>query len=276
VLDWLSSIALTSVDEALAYIARDVPGAERQQAINASNSAAALLEELTGRKLAFRTYRDQLTLGLALHCTADSAAITGYSGTTVKEGDAAYAPGELLRPDSQVAIAGAIALILNKPALQTGEFALTVGSEPEIHDGPESGSDSWPLYADQYPVAEVFAVKEIDSNGAKRTLDLTGMRIVKSVGAIYLPNDALSSGAATVELHYSAGLRFPTFSHAGDNEASIVQLATHRLALVNFKDWSGGAGRETDIGFGSITRRTNTLAVPADVERMVAILRRRG
>jgi hypothetical protein len=122
----------------------------------------------------------------------------------------------------------------------------------------------------------VFAVKEIKSDGTKDALDLAGIRLHKPTGGIWLHSERPPKGTFNVELHYSAGLRFPSGAIAGDSdEVFAAQLATHRLAQANFQDWSGAVGRASDSSLGAGSRRFNSFEVPDDVERIVQLLRRR-
>jgi hypothetical protein len=177
---------------------------------------------------------------------------------------------------------GAIAVVLNVPVLQTVDpFTLTVGSAPELQDvgardawsGDRTGAD-WPIYTQETPIGEVFAVKVVAADGTKTALDLAGMRIEHQTGAIYLPNAAADPGALTLEIHYSAGFRFPSGATEGHPaEALTAQNATHWLAQIIFQDQMSGRGRASDKSLGGMSS-SGALALPDELKGMVQLLRR--
>jgi len=274
----LLPIAVTTPEEGLAYLWREAGGKDSSKAIAALNQAAALLEMLTGRKLSFRTYRDPVTIA-GVGTQANEKALTMATTVAVKVGDSVA--GTTLSPGSRVeSIDSDVAITLNHAALADGSISAAFGSAPEVHDGLARDPwtwdrNDWPLYTNETPIVEVFAVKTIDSEGVATALSLTGMRLHKQSGAIFLPNAIVEIGRANVEIHYSAGLRWPSSTLNGKaEEVMIAQLATHRLAQAHFQDWANGPGRATETTLGGLSRRSPGFELPEDVKAMVQVLRR--
>lgn len=271
-MDSLHAICVTTLDEALAYLQRVT--SDREAACAAVNAAAAALEMLTGRKLAFRTYRDQI---VESHTTTvnEKTLTPPVGGSAAVVGD--WAVGANLRPGSVVV--NADDMELNNAATATGTAAIGFGSAPLLMDVPaQEPGDPFQFYLPEYPLLNgdpIFEVYEVLDDGTTRVLSQSGMRIEYDTGLVILPQDSVARGSMNLEVHYSAGLRFPSATVLGHSDAYIAQLATHRLAQVNFQDWSGASGRSIDVSVGAVSRRSDSFRVPGDVAQMVESLKRR-
>ena len=281
-LDYLPEVtpnSFATVDEAMAYIARDRGGEGNSEfwARSCLNAVADRFESETGRRLCGRVYRTAAALTGSM--TAGSAVVTGLSSTaTLKEfDDATHAslPGgaRILSVDSSTQVT------LTKEcnaAISSG--SITFGSAPLVADGRNEYTVEgyWKLWCPEYPLHALYSVKYRDESGALTSVTTTGYRIEASTGLIILPQDAGPVGEQNIEIECLAGYLPPAAgSRRGfDGWGSLKQL-TLRAVEVLYQDWQQHHGRSGDLSVVNVTSRVYSFDWPEDIKRGLAAFARR-
>jgi hypothetical protein len=267
---YLSAHALTTLDRALFELGRNraIEPDEQDRIVDAVNWASGEMERYTARKLRLRTYRD--TNAIACTWTEGSKTIAGTTfTTTLYVGDGVVGTG--LAPGSRVdSIAGATSLTLSAPTLSGSSGTLTFGSAPLVVNGDGTST----LWVPEYPLTSLHSVYYLDVDGNGTALDITGARIEKATGKVYLTQDTVPAGTMNIEVNCTAGYEAPTATTSGSAEWYDLEHWCLRLATVQFQDSIQKRGR---IVSETLLQSSSTLPdfkMPADIAGGLAPYRR--
>lgn len=250
------------VGRAMDYVKRLVGGSEDgvgDYIVLAINGATGRMERLTNRRLKSRTYRN--TASISCGATLDSETLTGSGFLDLKVGDDAV--GANLEAGSRIdSIESAGSLTLTKKARATGTAAVTFGSAPITVNGEGSSSIRIP----EYPVSEVYSVKEVDSTGTRTALDLAGARLDKLTGKLLLMTGVTTKGSINLEIECKAGYVQPTATALGDwEEWNDLEQLCLRITQIMFQDYAQAVGRTGDKNIVQFTQHIVGFEMPADI-----------
>lgn len=250
------------VSRARDYLKRLVVGSEDQAAdftVLAMNAATGRMERATNRRLRSRTYRGTSTISCT--STVDSETLTGAGFLALETQDDAI--GANLEAGSRIdAIASDGSLTLSKKARASGAADVTFGSAPLVLNGTGTVVVQIP----EYPVTEVYSVKEVADDGTKTALDLTGARLERETGKYVLMNVVAIKGTLNIEVECKAGYTQPAPTVIGDWEDwNDLEQICLRLTQVMFQDYAQAVGRSGDTSIVQFTQHIVSFEMPADI-----------
>lgn len=254
-------------EETLAYLNRETgaKAGDVARVIRAANHAAGYAERRTRRNLVARTYRAPVSIASCV-VTSASATVTGSGFTAgVKVLDEVVGAG--LKPGTRVAsVESNTSLTLSKLAESGATLTLAFGSARLAVDGNGGQTISVP----EYPVHDLYSAAYLDDAGAETAMDITGHRLAKVAGRLYLPNDSFPEGAQNVLLGCLAGYVEPSATVRGDwSDWTTIQHLYLRLTQVFFQDEANQPGRVVDKSIGQVSANLPDFRMPGDIEDML-------
>lgn len=126
-----------------------------------------------------------------------------------------------------------------------------------------SGNGTSEIYAPEYPLTAVAAVRSLDGNGTPTARVLTGMRF-SPAGLIVLPHDVFPAGTRNIQIDCTAGIGLTSA------QGKALQGAACRWIQVMLGDQNQGIGRGSTMSIGGASFSANfETPMPRDVERVV-------
>jgi len=262
---YLSAYALTTLDRALFELGRSekIEANEQDRIVDAVNWATGRMEAFTRRRLRLRTYRD--TTVISCTATAGDATVAGTGFTALYVGDDAVGVG--LQPGSRVdSIMSATALELNAAPLANVSGTITFGSSPLVVDGDGTSV----IWVPEGPVTSLHGINYLDEDGNATALDITGARIERETGKVYLTHDGAPKGTLNIEVSCTAGYDQPTATALGSPEWHDLEHWCLRLATIHYQDSIQKRGRIVSETLMQTSSTLPDFKMPADIAEGLA------
>lgn len=230
------------------------------------NSTTAVIEAKTGRPLAARSYRTEISGSYTL---ADGSAEVVGDTAVLRERDELAGDGI---PIGSIidSIDDATHFTMSKKASETGAKTLTFGFGPLVCDGRPGDvtrEGYQILQVPEYPVQALHSVSYRDAAGALTAVDITGARIDRNTGRVVLPVGYLPSGDQNIEIECVAGYLPPRAGRIqGFNGWHDLAWAQARMVKIGWSDFLKGFGRTANIQFGEVNEFINDYRWPADID----------
>lgn len=264
----LSAYSFLTFDAAATYIRR--PTVEDQEQgdddllVFGLNAVTGLFRQVTGRRLAARTYRAPVAVNITTQ--SQQAAVTGAGFSALKTLDDATHVGlpagtriRSIESDTQMTLA--FAHPANGPITAGALAGVAFGSRPLRLDGDLERV----IYIPETPVQELYAVYAIDSQGARVALDLAGHSLDRDTGRLVLRQDVFWRGSLTIEIECKAGYLKPAPGVLGDEEWGDLEQLFGRALQVMFQDWKRSVGRAGSGEFMGMKQKIDNFKLPEDI-----------